>query len=338
MTRRKVLPDLLKGVAVVLMIQVHLTELFANTEFYQSAAGKISLFLGGFPAAPVFMAVMGWFAFAARPLKKELIRAVRLIGLGLVLNAALNFNLFMRIMAGEMQVDALAYLFGADILFLAGLSLAAGSLLKRLVKYRWWGLLLAAALTAALSPVLSSGTPADGAWRYIRPLLADNYAWWSYFPLFPWMAYTLAGMAAAALAQQERGLWLFARSRACKITAVAIFLAGLWFGWNVSTNLQAYYHHNILFFAWAMSAIISWAVLWKALSRLIPELSSLTWVGRHVTKIYVIQWIIIGNLGTWLYRSQSGPALVIWCMLVMLITFTLVYVYEKLTKREEELI
>ena len=55
--------DLLKGMAVLAMIQVHLMELFARQEVYDSLTGKISLFLGGIPAAPVFMAVMGYFLF-----------------------------------------------------------------------------------------------------------------------------------------------------------------------------------------------------------------------------------------------------------------------------------
>ena len=55
------LPDIVRGLAVVFMVQVHLTELFVTQDIYNSAFGKISLFLGGIPAAPVFMVMMGYF-------------------------------------------------------------------------------------------------------------------------------------------------------------------------------------------------------------------------------------------------------------------------------------
>jgi len=51
--------DLLKGFAVIFMIQVHVIEQFATQTLYDSLWGKISLFLGGPFCAPVFLAVMG---------------------------------------------------------------------------------------------------------------------------------------------------------------------------------------------------------------------------------------------------------------------------------------
>jgi surface polysaccharide O-acyltransferase-like enzyme len=75
--------DLLKGLAVIFMIQVHLLELFATQDIYVSWIGKISLFLGGPPAAPVFMVVMGYyFASSKRTLKSGTVRGLKLILLG----------------------------------------------------------------------------------------------------------------------------------------------------------------------------------------------------------------------------------------------------------------
>ncbi len=44
---RKPLPDVLKGIAVILMIQVHIMELLMLPAVYNSSFGYISLFLGG---------------------------------------------------------------------------------------------------------------------------------------------------------------------------------------------------------------------------------------------------------------------------------------------------
>ena len=53
--------DLLKGLAVIFMIQVHLIELFARQDIFSSNIGSVLLFFGGPPAAPIFMAVMGYY-------------------------------------------------------------------------------------------------------------------------------------------------------------------------------------------------------------------------------------------------------------------------------------
>ena len=55
--------DVLKGIAVLLMIQVHIIELFATDEIYNSNIGKILLFFGGPPVAPIFMILFGYFIF-----------------------------------------------------------------------------------------------------------------------------------------------------------------------------------------------------------------------------------------------------------------------------------
>lgn len=83
--------DLLKGVAVVLMIQVHLFEQFATIDLFEGIAGRVSLFFGGPPAAPVFLAVMGYFISHSRKTTAHQIRrGILLILGGILLNIGLN--------------------------------------------------------------------------------------------------------------------------------------------------------------------------------------------------------------------------------------------------------
>ena len=53
--------DLLKGIAVLLMIQVHVIELFSTDAINSSRIGHILLFLGGPPVAPVFAVIFGYY-------------------------------------------------------------------------------------------------------------------------------------------------------------------------------------------------------------------------------------------------------------------------------------
>ena len=65
MIERNQLADLLKGIAVLLMIQVHVLELFASETILKSGGGALLMFLGGPFVAPVFMAILGYFTISS---------------------------------------------------------------------------------------------------------------------------------------------------------------------------------------------------------------------------------------------------------------------------------
>ena len=93
---RNPVPDLMKGIAVIAMIQVHIMELFAKAEILEGPVGKASLFLGGPFAAPVFMTVMGYFlAGSVKRTREKMKRGLQLIGLGFLLNIVIYFGIGM---------------------------------------------------------------------------------------------------------------------------------------------------------------------------------------------------------------------------------------------------
>jgi uncharacterized membrane protein len=73
MTVRTQTPDLLKGIAVLLMIQVHIIEVFASQTISSSAIGKFLLFLGGPMVAPVFAFFLGYFLMDSKKTSQQLI-------------------------------------------------------------------------------------------------------------------------------------------------------------------------------------------------------------------------------------------------------------------------
>ena len=316
MHERQPLPDILKGIAVFLMIQVHLTEIFGKAEFMHSIAGKASLFLGGLPAAPVFMFIMGFFIYSQKPFGKNLIRGLKLIFLGIILNTGLNLNLLIRIANGSIEGSFFSWIFGVDILFLAGLSIIILAILKTIFKNKWWFYLLLAIIVSILStviPDLSSGKSSD----YILAFVCGKGIWWSYFPLLPWLAYPFAGYALNAFRKANPDLFdKISTHLYLKITTALIFLGALVYGWEISTDLQAYYHHGTLFFIWALSGMYWWYQLWAYLLKIIPETQQLQKYGRNVTLLYIVQWLLIGNIGTAVYQTQSWQFLIIWFLLI----------------------
>jgi len=107
------------------------------------------------------------------------------------------------------------------------------------------------------------------------------------------------------------------------------------FGYQASTNLRQYYHHGILFFIWATTFIICWG--W--LNDYIAEKTGsfiltryIGWLGKNVTAVFVIQWLIIGNLATQIWKTQPVGELIIWCIVILTVTSLLVYIKNRIKK------
>jgi len=325
-------PDMLKGLAVVLMIQVHITELLATPEFYDSLAGNISLFLGGVPAAPVFMVMMGFFAARAGGTRKgRIYRAFKLLVWGFLLNAGLNMHLLLKILLGTVRADPLAYLFGVDILYLAGLSLLLAELVRPLFKENAFVWLAAALFAAWGSTVIPPYSGESSVLNYVSAFCCGKQ-WWSYFPLFPWLAYPFAGIAGYHLLNMHAFDLSGKRNRCCiAVVSALVVIFAFPFGFRVSAYLPGYYHHGAGFFLWALSFV----VLITVLASFIPRhwynfflLRSLVFAGRKVTSFYVFQWLIIGNVSTAFYRSQKAEILPLWFLGVTILSWILVLLWD----------
>lgn len=60
-------------------------------------------------------------------------------------------------------------------------------------------------------------------------------------------------------------------------------------------------------------------------------LKSVKWLGKNVTLIYVIQWIIIGNIATEIYKTVSNPVyLIAWILGITIVCYGFGYLITKL--------
>jgi uncharacterized membrane protein len=316
MKQRLIIPDIMRGLAIILMIQVHIIEKLAAPAVFNSTAGRISLFLGGVPAAPVFLLLMGFFVAHSNKKARELItRGFRLVIGGIFLNAGLNLHLFIRILEGTIELNPLPYLFGADILPLAGLSLIVAGLLT---KTKPWQLLLLAFMVSGISPFLF-GISSNGVWKYIFPFFWGG-AYWSYFPLFPWLAYPLTGMAVYKLMEKQ---WVRNHQRHIIAGSIIVFAGMFIYGAPISVDLASYYSHSLPFVIWALAFMVVMIALIQLIlmhwhpTKLIQYFSLLS---RNVTAVYIIQWLLVGNLATAIYRSQSPEASLLWFLGILGVT------------------
>jgi uncharacterized membrane protein len=322
MSERTQTADLLKGIAALLMIQVHIIELFATNTIFESDAGKLLLFLGGPPVAPVFLALLGYFiASSNKSTQQQITRGVKIIVLGLLLNVALNFNLILSVLKGKYTTDLMPYIFGVDVLPHAGLSLILIAILPKIIKQNPFALIALAIAVVFSGEWLMHYSSSSKVYTHVFAFVYGTGKW-SYFPLLPWFAYSLVGMAFYNITQR----YDFSILNSVVAKTVLIVLLGLFmtfsfpYAVSVASNLQEYYHHGMLFFAWTMAFLLLYSFMISTIAPLIQNnfiVIYLQWLGQNITAIYVVQWVLIGNTATEIYQSISSTS-------TLLISFVLI--------------
>lgn len=340
-TDRNRVADLLKGIAVILMIQVHIIELFARQEILDNTAGKFLLFLGGPPCAPVFMAVMGYFLFSEKKTwAYYLNRGFLIFLLGIGLNIGLNAYLLYNYFRGDVAIDPFNYIFGADILPLAGISIVIIGWFRLLFKKHFYLYIIMAVLIAFLSPHIPVFAD-DTSWlKYLNAFLWGNFSW-SYFPVFPWFAYVLTGYAFRLVWEKLRlkEKFTFSHSVVFIIPAVIALALTSAYAMSVTRNLkgaEGYYHHGLLFYGWTFLFLCAWVmaahlVEGYASNKILPGF--IRWIGKNVTLFYVLQWLIIGNLSVVLFKTLGYKNLLLWFLIIFTATALLVYIIEFVKKK-----
>jgi hypothetical protein len=196
---------------------------------------------------------------------------------------------------------------------------------------------LTALVVAAISPLLNTVEPAGKATEHILAFIWGT-AEWSYFPVFPWFAYVLTGYSFRLFQQQILQVKKF------DVQNHFVYLIPVWIGLfitlpyasGITHNLDGtggYYHHGLLFFIWVLLFMISYLILIQLIEISFGNHRSLRlvkWIGQKVTLLYVIQWLIIGNIATWLFRSQDLFQYLAWFVVVTLTTIGTGFLFERI--------
>ena len=332
--KRLPLPDLLKGVAVFVIIPVHIMETFIDYPGRESLFGKALLLPGGPVAVPVFMMVMGYFvAMSKKSTGRNLFRGMLIFMVGILLNIGLNFHLLIKIKFHGWQLNPLQAIFGVDIFMLAGLSIIILTILKTLRDQQHWIALVLIVFVSGSTSYLNEILMVTDR-NYILPFIGGNYSW-SYFPLFPWLSYPLVGFL---IQKQEQHIRVFVhRHKALQIAfpIIVFLLVVLFSGYGIATtiNLDKYYHHNFFFFLWTLGVDLLWLLFIRLIVRKFSQFPLITffeWLGKNITTFYIIQWLIIGNIATAIYQTQELSKYGYWLGAIFMATTGLTYLFEKI--------
>ena len=199
---RYISADLLRGLVIIIMIEVHVSNAFLLTELRQAGWFGILNFINGL-VAPSFLFVSG-FAFQVssggklnemrklgKAFWKKMMRIFQIIIIGYALH--LPFYSFSKIIS-KATPQQLQSFFAVDVLQCIGVGLLFLFLTRLLIKsdktYHYF-LIVSLIVVTLISPVL---------WKidfnlYVHPLVGNyfNRLNGSLFPVFPWLNFLLAG-------------------------------------------------------------------------------------------------------------------------------------------------
>jgi hypothetical protein len=103
-------------------------------------------------------------------------------------------------------------------------------------------------------------------------------------------------------------------------------------GFTITTDLPSYYHHTFWFSMWAFGIVILWSVFWQLILNKFPKTYAgnfFMWLGKNITVFYIIQWLIIGNIATAIYQTQSINSYIFWFALIFTSTVLLTWLLAK---------
>jgi uncharacterized membrane protein len=303
--------DLARGIAVIFMIAVHVLMVYANSTVKESHFGVIVEFLGGPPAAPVFMFLMGLsFIYASKKdLKASIFRGLKIFLAGYILNffRAVLLKYTLNEFAPEFLIGSsfenisyITLLTIVDILQLAGLSIIILALVREF-KLNKYIVLSTTIVISLISPMLwgiNTNNPLinfvfDLFWgdNPVSGFIENTVA----FPLFPWVAFPLLGyffgtMLTESGSKDKVLLYSLIPGGVSFIVGLAL-LAN-----NFDYHFNDYYHARIGSMLFMSGFIVIWLFLCNVLVRQIksnPIFNGVYYLSKSVTNIYFIQWVVI---------------------------------------------
>jgi uncharacterized membrane protein len=298
--------DLARGLAILFMMLVHVLDFYGQRDIRTSFFGEVITFLGSPPAAPVFMFIMGLFiAFSSRlDIATGLKRAAWLFVIGYILNLVRgSLPLWLSLKMGLVDyavleaggISPLSELLIVDILQFAGLAFAICVLFKHYLSHpKYW--LATGVMVILISPALWDISSGWLVFDEILKLLWGNKGQGAMFPLFPWLAYPLFGMAFGYWFKQAKCHDRFFRQTAWLGLILLIIGTVL-----TLTNVDFHYAYFLRSGPGATIWITGFVLVWLWLCRLVIDkmaanrgFNLLFFWSKNVTAIYILQWIIIG--------------------------------------------
>lgn len=295
--------DLARGFTVLMIAPVHTVLFYSRPEVHATLVGQLLTFIAEGPGAQLFMLLMGVYCAFQKHLNTGrifrrsailLVAACMLNTIKFVIPAYLGWlppALLQELGYTADSLDFMQLFLIGDILHFAALALICLCFIRHLPRWHH-AALLGALLVCFVAPYcwdLHSATPLID---FILSLIGAPLPR-TFFPLFPWLVYPLAGLAIGHYLQQpdHHHFSCLRDTGAC--------LIGM--GWLIRTFLPdspatSFYRTLAPETLQHLGIVLVTLYVWHCLEKsVLPNafFRLLEYTSRHITQIYCIQWIII---------------------------------------------
>ncbi|MBO9571597.1 MAG: DUF1624 domain-containing protein [Chitinophagaceae bacterium] len=297
--------DLARGGTVLMMAPVHTALLYSFPTIYETVLIKFLSFMAEGPGAQLFMTLMGIYIGLAQD--TDFVKTFKRSALLMLGGYALNVVKFviplclgvlpaemlhhLEITGSNMAVNAIQLLLIGDIFHFAAIALILTTLIKRYVYHNAYIVVIIIAITT-IAPWCWDNTSHNAVINYLLQLTGGHPPR-VYFPVFPWLVYPLTGLIIGKnLKRDERGT----------IEQTVIFsfiLLGIYSSYRMI--YPAAEDINFYRTEWPETiqhtGIVGIALfVYYKVNQLIPDnrvFQFLAYSGRNITRLYVVQWIVI---------------------------------------------
>lgn len=308
--------DTLRGLAIFFMIMQHaflVHEIGAGDSTHFLSVIFVSL--GMWPAAPVFMVVLGIFLKQSRkPFNIIFVRGLKLVALGYILNV-IRFTIPLWIAGDDTAFD---YLFEIDILQLAGLSFILLGALRSIAGHH--------VIFPALIGLIAFGSPylwADVS-VFTDPFIGSSPL--VSFPVFPWIIYPMLGMYLSDI------LLNLNRSRIRWLSIIGLILAALGVLTLGPHTVYNYPQHTFDMHLVIIGFVLLFFISIYAVTHRFGFPRILSFWSQNITHIFILQWVIFGYSIIILNANQYGPWITTLIGLIVVVLVHLLIAKTRITR------
>jgi uncharacterized membrane protein len=309
--------DLARGFTVLMIAPIHTVMLFSRLSVRNTLLGNFLAFVAEWHGAQIFMTVMGMSFVLTK--NQTLESAFKKAGLLMIMAYALNICKFViphffgwlpAPLLQLLQVDPgihgyIRLLAVGDILHFAAIATLVMGMVCGFRDYDRVAAGMAVAICFA-GPWLWDAASDNGFVRYGLQILGGQPPA-VFFPVLPWLVYPLLGLCLGKMIRQEKpwlgfdSFWIAG--------VVLILLAAILKYFLHEDSVSSFYRttalDTVLHVGFTLVALSTWHwigffVKPNAVFKLF------TYVSRHITQIYIIQWILICCLLPFISYQQSG--------------------------------
>jgi len=316
--------DLPRAIAIGLMIMIHTLMFYASPTTMGRPLTRLLMLFGTAPGAPTFMFLMGVYFIYARPKSTDYYvrRGLQLIALGYLLNVLRFLVPVGMILLFEVPKEIflpwtpLTFFKDIDILQFAGLTMIIMAFIRAKLRRPLYTLIIIAVVALA-APHLWGVTSGMAALDWVLDLLWGKNMY-TVFPLFPWLAYPLAGYLFGQLMIANEQSRVFFR-KACLLGFI-LYLGGMAIS---STNPAFHYGDYFRAGYGGITVMLGFAIFYVTGVELIcrrlgvqKKIKIAAYLSDNLTALYIIHWTIIG----WLMLTGAPKKLSLsMCFLFMLL-------------------